>query len=297
MKDNNSYYSRSTLATKLGVTLKELTHTLIEAGWLQHKSEGQQKKGKQKVWCLTNKGEFEGGIYRESQKFGQYIVWPQSILSHDVIKSLQETTISASSISASFDISAITLNKLFSDLGWIKAKDKGWNVTDRGAKHGGIQQASDETGIPYVVWLRRIIENTQLQSHIGAYKGQKSSTPQRKIDGVSHFQLLSGLWVDNLSDLAIGNYLYICGITFSYQRTIALCDQSEVVVGFYLPSHAVAILVSRNNINPSELKQQVDQELLIEKSDLVNVRLSEAEVSEVEKILPKRLLAAGLSLY
>ena len=114
MKDNNSYYSRSTLATKLGVTLKELTHTLIEAGWLQHKSEGQQK-GKQKVWCLTNKGEFEGGIYRESQKFGQYIVWPQSILSHDVIKSLQETTISASSISASFDISAITLNKLFSD--------------------------------------------------------------------------------------------------------------------------------------------------------------------------------------
>jgi hypothetical protein len=296
MKDNNPYYSRSALATKLGVTLKELTHTLIEAGWLEHKGENQQKD-QTKVWCLTKKGEFEGGAYRESQKFGRYIVWPQSILSHDVIKNLQETAITASNISASFDISAIILNKLFSDLGWIKGKDKGWVVTDRGEKHGGIQETSEETGIPYVIWSRRIIENTLLQTHIGAYKGQKSFTSQRDIDGMSYFQLLSGLWVDNLSDLAVGNYLYICGVTFAYQRMVALCDQNKLVIDFYLPSHAVSILINHNDINPSELKQQVDRELLIEKSDLMSIQLSKAEIDEVEKILPKRLLAVGLSLY
>jgi hypothetical protein len=292
MEDKNQYYSRSTLATKLAVTLKELTHTLIEAGWLEHKGDNKQKE-----WYLTNKGKFEGGIYRESKKFGKYIVWPQSIFSHDVIKSLQKTTINVSKISASFDISPIILNKLLSDLGWIVASDKGWNITEPGTKNGAIQQTSDETGIPYVVWSRKIQDSKVLQAHVGSYKGDTGFILQREVSGARFFRLLNGLWVDHMSDLLIGNYLYICGVSFAYQRLINSDDHNSIEVDFYLPGAGITILVNRDNINPTELNQQIEKQSVVEKCGFLNINITSAEIASLDKSLPKLLLPLGLSLY
>lgn len=69
--DQDDFLSRSALAEKLGVSLKELTQHMIDAGWIV-------QEGKQ--WQLTAKGEFEGGIYRDSHKYGRYIVWPASVV-------------------------------------------------------------------------------------------------------------------------------------------------------------------------------------------------------------------------
>jgi hypothetical protein len=265
---------------------------LIEAGWLEHKGDNKQKE-----WYLTNKGKFEGGIYRESKKFGKYIVWPQSIFSHDVIKSLQKTTINVSKISASFDISPIILNKLLSDLGWIVASDKGWNITEPGTKNGAIQQTSDETGIPYVVWSRKIQDSKVLQAHVGSYKGDTGFILQREVSGARFFRLLNGLWVDHMSDLLIGNYLYICGVSFAYQRLINSDDHNSIEVDFYLPGAGITILVNRDNINPTELNQQIEKQSVVEKCGFLNINITSAEIASLDKSLPKLLLPLGLSLY
>ena len=292
MEDKNEYYSRSALATKLAVTLKELTHALIEAGWLEDKGDTKQKE-----WYLTNKGKFEGGVYRESKKFGKYIVWPQSILSHNVIKSLQKTTINVSKISASFDIPPTILNKLLSDLGWIVPSDKGWNITEQGTKNGAIQQASDETGIPYVVWSRKILDSNVLQAHIGSYRGDKGFILQRQVSGKIFFRSLSGLWVDHISDLLIGNYLYICGVSFAYQRFINSGHKDPIEVDFYLPSAGIVILVNRDNVNPTELSQEIEKRSVVEKCGFLSINITSIEIATLDKSLPKLLLPLGLSLY
>ena len=39
-------------------------------------------------WLLTPKGEFEGGSYQNSRRYGRYIVWPEAIEDHPLLAAL-----------------------------------------------------------------------------------------------------------------------------------------------------------------------------------------------------------------
>lgn len=290
---STAYFSRSALASKLDVSLKELTQVMLDAGWLLHNEEA----GAEKQWSLTSKGEFEGGIYRESKKFGHYIVWPESILSHQVIKDLQSSYVSATTIAQIVNLPVKTMNKLFADLGWITHFGKGWNTTERGRNNGAVQQENSETGIAYVCWRRSILESNTLLTHIKQYQGEVPATRTEKIAGKLHYRLLNGVWVESLNELHLGNYLYIYGLTYAYQRNIDLGGKQSIIADFYLPIEGIAILINQAHINPSALAIQVERQALIEKSSLQYIVVNSLEMASIDKVLPKALIACGVSIY
>ena len=70
MTETSGPLSTSALARKLEIPAQQLFATLKDYGWIQRQGEG---------WLLTPKGEFEGGQYRQSKRFGRYVVWPESL--------------------------------------------------------------------------------------------------------------------------------------------------------------------------------------------------------------------------
>ena len=149
--------SRSALAEKLGLALKDLTQLMVDAGWIQ-------QQGKQ--WLLTAKGEFEGGQYRQSAKYGQYIVWPSTIVEHPVIRDADAGLVTVSSLVQPLALPPRLLNRLLAELGWLEAFARGWQVTALGKAYGGVQCHDTETAVPYVMWPRAIQQQPGFQQAV-----------------------------------------------------------------------------------------------------------------------------------
>lgn len=284
-----SYLSRSALAEKLGITLKELTQQMISAGWLVHHPDAE--KGKE--WQLTAKGKFEGGTYRDSKKFGQYIVWPESVTQHPAISEVKEAHSSVTVIAKSLGLSAKMLNRLLADMGWISAYGKGWKVTDQGLAQGGIQASNDETGIPYVLWQRELAQSPILTQHVGLYKGEEPT--EKNATWLS----LDGHTVSCLPHAFIANYLYLYGHNYAYQRTVHLSNNVSIVSDFYLPKYAVHIHYQAQHVSPSELNAQLERQQLAEAHQLTLINLQagdgkQLEQEQLEQQLAKALLQAGV---
>ncbi len=294
------YLSRSALAEKLGVTLKELTQLLIESGWLVHN----EKAEKGKEWTLTAKGEFEGGIFRESKKFGQYIVWPESVLSHPAITGLTESLISATQIAKHFStssqvVSAKLVNKLLADLGWLSAFAKGWQVTEQGSQQGGVQDTYQETGVPYVMWSRALLDSPILVKHIRCYQGDLDLIPHHVFDDVHYYQTLNGSFVHHLSELVIANTLYLANIPYAYQRDVSVNKELSLRANFYLPNFsfsnkAISIFFNDNNVQADRLAEQLRRSELIQTHKLPAIELNPSDIENIDQVLSKALIHLGV---
>jgi hypothetical protein len=72
--------STSALAKTLDIPLQQLFGTLRDCGWIRKVEDG---------WVLTAKGEFEGGEYIHSKRYGRYIVWPETLLEHQLLRGIE----------------------------------------------------------------------------------------------------------------------------------------------------------------------------------------------------------------
>ncbi len=291
----SNYLSRSALAEKLGVTLKELTQLMIESGWLLHNEAAE--KGKE--WQLTAKGEFEGGIYRESKKFGQYIVWPESVLAHAAISPLSDTCMNATRVAQAFDVTAKVMNRIFADMAWVKPYAKGWQLTELGQANGGVQESNKDTGVPYVMWQRHITDNTGLQHYMQGYHGDENS--KLLINEQLYYLALSGHYVASKPELQIANYLYLFGFQFAYRRTVflalsnpAACSD-QMLTDFYLPKANVHIHYQAQDISPPQLAKQLERQQRVKTHQLNVIELSVDDIVQLDQVLARKLLQLGIT--
>ena len=63
MVSEGNKLSTTALAKKLDIPTQQLFATLKDYGWIERANES---------WILTQKGEFEGGSYHNSRRFGAY---------------------------------------------------------------------------------------------------------------------------------------------------------------------------------------------------------------------------------
>ena len=292
---NVSYLSRSALAEKLGVTLKELTQLMIESGWLLHNEAA--KKGKE--WQLTAKGEFEGGTYRESKKFGQYIVWPESVMQHPAISPVVESLMNATHVAKAFSLSAKVINRILADMAWISPYAKGWKLTELGQANGGVQESNKDTGVSYVMWQRNIVEHMGLQHYIQRYQGDAENTSA--IHEQPHYVTLSGHHVVSKAELQIANYLYLFGFQFAYQRTVFLPQPvatsvaDHILSDFYLPKVNVHIHYQAQDISPPQLATQLERQALAKTYQLNIIELSVDDIAHLDQVLSRKLLQLGVT--
>ena len=70
--ENGKELSTSALAKALGKSSKALFQQLVEMGLIVRNANN---------WDLTSAGKLKGGVYRQGDKYGRYIVWPQALKS------------------------------------------------------------------------------------------------------------------------------------------------------------------------------------------------------------------------
>ena len=105
-------------------------------------------------WKLTGKGQFEGGDYIQSKKYGEYIGWPDAIIEHKIFDELFNRPLRTRVIAEDLDISSHRFNALLVERGWQKRFHRGWVLTEEGKRVGGSEGQDEETGVPYTLWTR-----------------------------------------------------------------------------------------------------------------------------------------------
>lgn len=300
MNDKNTaskQLSTSALAKELKMSSQAMFQHLLEVGLITRNEDS---------WDLTPAGKSKGGFYKHSEKFGRYIVWPESIVAEldDSREDIGHNLLTATNIGKNFEIPANRINSILSELGWIK-KDivKGWQITELGKRLGGIQSKYRTTGVPYVRWPENIIKNKILITSIREARGDISTVSQGQpqntgADAVKfrdkfrpEHRAQDGHYVRSKSELIIDNWLYVSKIVHAYERKLPI--EEELYCDFYIPTGKVYIeywgLEDDKYLTRKEKKMEI-----YKKYNLNLIQLVEKDVLNLEDTLPAKLLEFGI---
>jgi len=302
MNDKNTaskQLSTSALAKELKMSSQAMFQHLLEVELITRNKDS---------WDLTPAGKSKGGFYKHSEKFGRYIVWPESIIAEldDSREDIGHNLLTATNIGKNFEIPANRINSILSELGWIK-KDivKGWQITELGKRLGGIQSKYRTTGVPYVRWPENIIKNKILITSIREARGDISTVSQGQpqntgADAVKfrdkfrpEHRAQDGHYVRSKSELIIDNWLYVSKIVHAYERKLPI--EEELYCDFYIPTGKVYIeywgLEDDKYLTRKEKKLEI-----YKKYNLNLIQLVEKDVLNLEDTLPAKLLEFGIAI-
>jgi len=296
----NRELSTSNLAKELKMSSQAMFQHLVEAGLIVRNENG---------WDLTPLGKSQGGLYKHSDKFGRFIVWPESIVaeledSHDDVS---HDLLTATAIGNNFKMSPISINSIMSELGWIK-KDpiKGWHLTELGKRLGGLQSIYKTSGVPYVRWPQTILKNSILITSTRQASGDTSNIiqDQSQNTGVSdltefrdkfrpELRATDGHYVRSKAELIIDNWLYFAKIVHAYERKLPI--EEEIYCDFYIPTGKVYIEYWGSE-EAKYLARKAKKLEIYKKYNLNLIQLFEKEISNLEDKLPAKLLGFGIPI-
>ncbi|MBK6286616.1 MAG: glycerol kinase [Gammaproteobacteria bacterium] len=299
MSGTEQYLSGSALARRLNIPVRELFTLLAEHGWIVRNGE---------QWRLTRKGEFEGGRYQESERFGPYIAWPEQVLEHRLFSTNPGSTLlTAAALGARVRLSARQTNLLLLELGWIRKGVKGWELTARGKALGGVQEEYPDTGVPYVRWPATLpgnpVLNENLQmihayEHIGEVsEGDLFADPDReiRIEGGNGLRALDGHVLHSKAQLVICHWLYMSEIAHAHRRRLPV--EGEYRCDFYLPSLHLYIEYWGDEAAPGQLAAKLEKKSVYERHGLRLLELVADDLQRLDDVLPRKLLKYGLAVY
>lgn len=287
--------STSQLARHLSLPNRELFGLLKEMGWIKRGSDG---------WLLTGKGEFEGGSYVQSERYGRYIVWPEAALDNERLQhACAEMVVSASSIGRACHASGRYINHVLHELGWIVPGVKGWRITEAGKLLGGVEIEDEETSIPYVKWPPELIGNSRLQSALEHSYGmleseQPAGTLEDDLFARQQQQPCTGIDGHHFRQLelaAICNWLYYAGLTHACGRLIP--GEGDYRADFYLPGGNVYIEYWGERGDSTTLSQKFGKKAEIERQGLALIELKPADIEHLDDILSRELFRHGINVY
>lgn len=289
-----TYLSTTKLAEQHAMQPKELFAQLVALGLMQ------QEEGN---WQLTVEGQKKGGVIKDSKQYGPYIAWPSDI---DLNRSVNETLITATSIGKHFDLSPVKANYILSELGWIKKSLKGWDLTDQGAKQGGVQDEDKKSGIPFVRWPERIINSKILQEsmrHVTGKDEEKRPEETTQSTGEVGFRdkfeakhrAADGHFVRSKAEMIIDNWLYMAEIVHAYERKLPI--EEDVYSDFYIPTGKVYVEYWGMENDSKYLARKKQKIEIYKKYGFNLIELSDKEVQNLDDVLPRLLLKYGVQAY
>lgn len=272
------HISTTALARLLAKESKELFILLTGGGWIIKVDNH---------WQLTEKGKFEGGVYVNHPKYGEYIAWPESIHQHPLFKLLPEAPLTASNLGFKFDLPARLMNLILAERGWIKKHIRGWLLTESGKQLGGQQNESEQSGIPFVTWPETLLENKFLLRAVAQLKGDAAVAQQPTMDG---------RLVTNTAERMISNWLYVAGVSYAQNYELNV-DDSPLKASFYIPEPGVCIDCWPANAQAGNLNHQLEKQTQYRQQKIAFIELYEADLAQLDSLLARKLLSYGLAIY
>ncbi len=276
------HISTTALARLINKESKELFILLTSGGWIVKVDNH---------WQLTEKGKFEGGIYVNHPKYGEYIAWPESIQNHPLLKLLPEAPLSATNLAHKWNLPARLVNLLLAEKGLIKKHIRGWLLSPKGKALGGQQQEA-ESGIPFVTWPETILDEPELIASIMQITGDEGLDGQPALDGHS---------VNNAMQRRINNWLYLTRVI--HARNYALnWEQDSAIADFYVPDAELCIECWADELAQEKNRAQVignelakNQAYKKHKVDYLEFR--DENIHQVDDTLARELLRRGVAVY
>lgn len=278
---SDKHLSTTALAKSLNKESKELFILLAQGGWII-KVDGH--------WQLTEKGKFEGGIYINHPKYGEYIAWPDTVKNHPLLKLLPEAPLSATHLGQKWELPARLVNLILAERGLIKKYLHGWLLTDKGADLGGQQHEAEQSGIPYVTWPESLLQENWVEFYLSQIHGKNLQSPFRSLDG--HL-------VESQIQLRIDNWLYLAGIPHAHLYTIEI-DNKKVTADFYLPNQVLCLeswADSQSKSIAQSIMEDLDKQKYYRDFPIAFIEIGEQSITQLDERLARELLKRGTAVY
>lgn len=269
--DDGKLISTTRLAEQMKIDAKLLFQLLAELGWIIRD---------ENKWKLTAHGELEGGQYQQSDKYGEYIVWPQSLSQHALLAANNNEPLSASRLAELYGVSAHCINSVLSNLGWLEKDQRGWMITDLGSQHGGSQR-NGKHGF-FVLWPASLRENALFSEVMANITAQKRGP------------CLDGLVVNNAGEQRINNWLYLHHIVRGYRHPV---PGANFTANFYLPTRKVFIDYWGFDLTTGSLSDKLARVDFYKAHGLRYIEISDEDLDKLDEVLPKKLLPFGIQLH
>lgn len=292
---STSPVSTTALAKKLNIPVQQLFATLKDYGWIQ-RHEG--------IWVLTPKGEFEGGSYHDSRRFGRYIVWPPSVEKHQLLAAIESNQrITAAAMRRYYPrLHPRQINRALAELGLQQHSILGWELTAFGRTLGGQQEESESTGAFYVSWPHEIIDHTVIHRELSKQSDQIHRQPvalpgEPDLFGDGETTAPSCIGIDGhilqtALQMRVCDWLYLAQLSHAYQR--ALPVEELVLADFYLPMGNIYIDCWEADVPASQLSSRLLKRELYRQFDLRHIEINAGDVERLDEVLGRGLLGFGI---
>ncbi|MBQ0759904.1 hypothetical protein [Zhongshania sp.] len=279
--------STSALAKQGEIPVQQLFSVLKDYGWIRKVDDG---------WVLTSKGEFEGGSYLTSKRYGRYIVWPQNLLDHQLFKAMESTKLlSATALGRSEGLSGRELNRILVELGWLKPSTRGWELTKAGGAQGGQLFENQQSSLSYVLWpedirsrepFTRLLRDCQIDEQATDDLFEKKNGAWVSLDGVA---------CKTREHCQIAQWLYLAGIRYSIYRPLPVdeCQLSD----FYLPEGGVCLEYWGAGEHSDAISARMRRAELCKELNLSVLDIHPEDMSVLDDYLSRHLQQLGVDFY
>ena len=275
---SEKHLSTTALARQLGKESKELFILLSQGGWIVKVDNH---------WQLTEKGRFEGGIYINHPKYGDYIAWPESVQDHPLLCLLPEAPLSATHLAGKLDLSARLINLMLAERGWIKKHVRGWLLTQRGKAIGGEQHTSEQSGVPFVTWPETLLGNAQFLAAVAQLKGESFAANPNALSGqeaASRMQFMVENW------LYLANVHHACGYEL-------VAGKEKIRADFFLPELQLAIDIWSHADDAAALAVKLTKQEFYKKYGYDYIEILDENINQLDEHLARQLLSFGHAVY
>ncbi|MGV2987910.1 glycerol kinase [Vibrio sp. E150_011] len=287
----NDKLSTSALAKSRDIIAKDLFTTLKRAGYVSwHESK----------WLLTDIGSRFGGEYRDSEKYGRFIVWPSNLIIDDTL--ISDAHLNATQVGDYFSMPAKKINLLLSELGWIKRDGSQWLATTSGLRAGALQRSDADKNVAFVMWHPSVLRNKRLKQSVVEFKGNDAdnhstdrSFSRFKQKFSAKHRTLDGHYVQSKGELIIDNWLYMGGVLHAYQRQLPIED--DVISDFYLPQGKVYIQFWGTDNGTVEAKIIEKTRQLYHDHNFELIEVYPDDLEQLDTVLPIKLRPFGIKAY
>lgn len=295
MEPDDNRLSTTALAKKLNIPTQQLFATLKDYGWIQRSGDS---------WLLTPKGEFEGGSYQQSRRFGRYIIWPERLDHHPLLAAIESNQrITAASMCRYYPrLHPRQINRALAELGLQHHSILGWELTPLGRTLKGQQEESENSGAFYVTWPHEIIDNAVIHRELTRQSDQiQPAVAADEIepdlfaaspDVVSSCTGVDGHNLQSPLQLRVCNWLYLAQLAHAYQR--ALPTEELVYADFYVPEGNVYIDCWEEDIPAQALSGMLHKRELYRDLKLHSIDINARDVERLDEVLGRGLLALGI---
>jgi hypothetical protein len=304
--------STSALARALELPVQQLFVTLRDYGWIERRAEN---------WLLTPKGEYEGGSYRDSRRYGRYIVWPPTLVEHPLLAAIEsKQRITAASLKRFFPgLHPRQINRALAEIGLQHHSLLGWELTELGRQWGGQQAESDNSGAFYVTWPHEIVDHPVVQRELarlaasgaapppaaggedeeGGEEGSKGAEPDL-FDGpvamprpaVREYRGVDGHLLGNALEQQVCDWLYLAQLAHAHRR--ALPCEEPLHADFYLPQGNVYIDCWGEEIPPGQLAERLQRRERYRELGLRVLEVNTDDRGRLDEVLGRGLLDFGI---